>query len=91
MSHDLEGVFLAVVATSSPFVNELIFTEARKRGVLCNVVDAPELCDFFYPAVVKRGIFKLRFQLRGKVRSLRNGSEYRWKSNLGTRWSMPSR
>src|ERR1017187_10618592 len=52
---DLDGKFLAVVATASNLLNELIYREAQRRGVLCNVVDVPEYCDFFYPAVVQRG------------------------------------
>ena len=53
-THDLEGVFLAVVATSSRTLNERIYREAQSRGALCNVVDVPDLCDFFYPSVVRR-------------------------------------
>src|SRR5579862_9195423 len=52
---DLDGAFLAVVATASRSLNERIYREAQSRGVLCNVVDVPDLCDFFYPAVVRRG------------------------------------
>jgi precorrin-2 dehydrogenase/sirohydrochlorin ferrochelatase len=44
-----------VIATSSQSLNEFIYREAVRRGVLCNVVDVPEYCDFFYPAVVNRG------------------------------------
>jgi len=52
---DLDGVFLVVVATSSRELNEHIFLEAQKRGALCNVVDDPPHCDFYYPSVVRRG------------------------------------
>src|SRR5580692_12182257 len=36
---DLDGKFLAVVATASSGLNELIYREAQRRGVLCNAVD----------------------------------------------------
>ena len=52
---DLDGAFLVIAATSSPALNEIIFREARRRNVLCNAVDDPEHCDFYYPAVVRRG------------------------------------
>src|SRR5882724_7306694 len=52
---DLDGVFLVIGATSSREVNATIFHEARQRNILCNVVDDPEYCDFYYPAVVRRG------------------------------------
>jgi precorrin-2 dehydrogenase/sirohydrochlorin ferrochelatase len=52
---DLEGVFLAIVATSLNDLNRLVYRKAQLRGVLCNVVDVPDYCDFYYPAVVRRG------------------------------------
>ena len=54
-AEDLDETFLAVVATASRALNESIYREAQRRGVLCNVVDVPEYCDFYYPAVVRRG------------------------------------
>jgi precorrin-2 dehydrogenase/sirohydrochlorin ferrochelatase len=52
---DLRGVFLAVVATPSPDVNGRVAALARRRRVFVNVVDDPARCDFYYPAVVRRG------------------------------------
>jgi precorrin-2 dehydrogenase/sirohydrochlorin ferrochelatase len=67
---DLEGKFLAVVATASNSLNQLIYREAQQRGVLCNVVDVPEYCDFFYPAVVRRGDLQIAISTAGKSPSL---------------------
>jgi precorrin-2 dehydrogenase/sirohydrochlorin ferrochelatase len=67
---DLDGAFLAVVATSSRSLNELIYHEAQRRGVLCNVVDVPDLCDFFYPAVVRRGDLQIAVSTAGQSPSL---------------------
>jgi precorrin-2 dehydrogenase/sirohydrochlorin ferrochelatase len=67
---DLAGVFLAVVATASLALNESIYREAQQRGVLCNVVDVPELCDFFYPAVVRRGDLQIAVSTSGNSPSL---------------------
>jgi len=52
---DLDNVFLVVVATSSRDLNEFVYGEANARSIMCNVVDVPEQCDFYYPAVVRRG------------------------------------
>ena len=52
---DLLGVFLVIAATGSPALHDEIYAEARRRGVLCNAVDEPERCDFYFPAVVRRG------------------------------------
>jgi precorrin-2 dehydrogenase / sirohydrochlorin ferrochelatase len=63
--NDLEGMFLVVAATSSRELHEQIFKEASRRGALCNVVDVPELCDFYYPAVVKRGALQIAISTAG--------------------------
>jgi precorrin-2 dehydrogenase / sirohydrochlorin ferrochelatase len=67
---DLDGNFLVVVATASRSLNQAIYREARRCGVLCNVVDVPELCDFFYPAVVRRGDLQIAISTAGKSPSL---------------------
>jgi len=67
---DLDGVFLAVVATASQALNEFIYREAQQRGVFCNVVDVPELCDFYYPAVVRRGDLQIAVSTGGNSPSL---------------------
>lgn len=69
-SDDLDGIFLAVAATSSRHLNECIYQEAQRRGVLCNVVDVPDLCDFFYPAVVRRGDLQIAVSTSGQSPSL---------------------
>lgn len=69
-SNDLDGAFLAVVATSSRILNERIYDEAQRRRVLCNVVDVPDLCDFFYPSIVRRGDLQIAVSTAGKSPSL---------------------
>ena len=67
---DLDNVFLVVVATASRDLNELVFLEAQARRILCNVVDVPEQCDFFYPAVVQRGDLQIAVSTSGQSPSL---------------------
>jgi precorrin-2 dehydrogenase/sirohydrochlorin ferrochelatase len=67
---DLDGKFLAVIATASTKLNELIYCEAEHRGILCNVVDVPDLCDFYYPAVVQRGDLQIAVSTNGQSPSL---------------------
>jgi precorrin-2 dehydrogenase / sirohydrochlorin ferrochelatase len=67
---DLDGAFLAVVATNSRSLNERVYHEAQRCGVLCNVVDVPDLCDFFYPAVVRRGDLQIAVSTSGQSPSL---------------------
>src|ERR1700691_135202 len=67
---DLDRTFLAIVATASRDLNGSIYREARQRGVLCNVVDDPEYCDFYYPAVVRRGDLQIAVSTNGQSPSL---------------------
>jgi precorrin-2 dehydrogenase / sirohydrochlorin ferrochelatase len=67
---DLQGAFLVIASTSSTALHEEIFAEARRLGVLCNVVDVPHLCDFFYPAVVRRGSLQIAISTAGESPAL---------------------
>jgi precorrin-2 dehydrogenase / sirohydrochlorin ferrochelatase len=70
VSGDLEGVFLVIAATNSRDVNEEVFREAQRHQILCNVVDDPEHCDFFYPAVVRRGQLQFAISTGGRSPAL---------------------
>lgn len=63
---DLNGCVLAVAATRDPAAQEAVVNAARARGVLCNVVDVPELCDFTYGAVARRGSLQIAVTTDGK-------------------------
>ena len=67
---DLDKMFLVVAATSSHELHKQIFREARKRHVICNIVDVPSLCDFFYPAVVQRGALQIAISTSGQSPAL---------------------
>jgi len=64
-ANDLEGAALVITATSSAEVNEAVFQEARRRGILCNSVDDPARCDFYYGAVVRRGDLQIAISTAG--------------------------
>jgi siroheme synthase-like protein len=66
----LDSALLAVAATGDPGVNEVVFRAARERGVLCNSVDEPARCDFYYPAVVQRGDLQIAISTAGKSPAL---------------------
>ena len=52
---DLTGAFLAIAATNDRVVNQEIFEEAEKLGILLNAVDDPPRCSFIAPSIVQRG------------------------------------
>ncbi len=91
---DLKGMFLVIAATSSTELHEHIYREATHRGVLCNIVDVPSLCDFFYPSVVQRGALQIAISTAGQSPALAQrlrkqleeqfGPEYEeWLAQLG--------
>jgi len=95
LDSDLAGCFLVIAATSSSELHARIYGLARKQGVLCNVVDVPELCDFYYPAVVRRGLLQIAVSTGGESPALAQrlrkqleaqfGPEYEdWLAELGT-------
>jgi precorrin-2 dehydrogenase/sirohydrochlorin ferrochelatase len=67
---DVEHAFLVIAATNSYATNEAVFRACAERGVLCNVVDDPERCDFFYPAVVRRGPLQIAISTDGRSPAL---------------------
>lgn len=64
--HDLGGIFLAIAATSDSAVNRAVFLESQRLGVLCNSVDDPPHCDFYFSAVVRRGDLQIAISTTGQ-------------------------
>ncbi len=56
---------LVIAATNDPAVNEQVYRDCQELEILCNVVDEPRLCDFFVPAVVKRGDLQIAIGTEG--------------------------
>jgi precorrin-2 dehydrogenase / sirohydrochlorin ferrochelatase len=63
---DLDGAVLAFAATNDRRVNRRVGEEARKRGILVNVADAPEECCFIVPARVRRGGMQIAVSTGGR-------------------------
>jgi len=56
---------IVIAATNDPAVNEQVYRDCQELEILCNVVDEPRLCDFFVPAVVKRGDLQIAIGTEG--------------------------
>ena len=54
-AEDLAGAWLVICAADDAATNESLGRAALAAGVLVNVVDRPELCNFYVPATVRRG------------------------------------
>lgn len=62
----LMGASIVIAATNNDRINRQIYRDCQELEILCNVVDEPELCDFFIPAVVKRGDLQIAIGTDGK-------------------------
>ncbi|MHC4388214.1 MAG: precorrin-2 dehydrogenase/sirohydrochlorin ferrochelatase family protein [Planctomycetota bacterium] len=61
----LVGAVLVIAATNNSRLNKQIYRDCQELEILCNAVDEPELCDFFVPAVVKRGDLQIAIGTEG--------------------------
>lgn len=65
-SADVEDMFLVIGATNDEALNRQIHADAEQRGLLCNIADRPEICNFVLPAIVQRGDFVMAISTAGK-------------------------
>ena len=57
--------FLVVTATDVPAVNRAVYLEATAASIICNAVDDPPFCDFYFPSVVRRGDLQIAISTAG--------------------------
>lgn len=62
---DLDGVWLVISATDDRTVNSEVARTAAERGLLCNVVDQTEFCNFITPALITRGRLQIAVSSSG--------------------------
>lgn len=67
---DLDGMFLVVAAANVPAVNAAVYQEAMQRNVICNAVDDPPNCDFYFPSIVRRGKLQIAISTEGESPAL---------------------
>lgn len=63
---DLTGINLVIGATNFYEVNKQVYSDAKAAGILVNVADTPELCDFYLGSTVKKGNLKIGISTNGK-------------------------
>jgi precorrin-2 dehydrogenase/sirohydrochlorin ferrochelatase len=63
---DLENVFLVIGATNDESLNRRIHKSAEHRGLLCNIADRPDICNFILPSVVRRGALTISISTSGR-------------------------
>ncbi|MDR3716687.1 MAG: TSUP family transporter [Puia sp.] len=63
---DLEDTDLMIVAVNNRTISGIIAGQAREKGILINVADTPDLCDFYLSSVVRKGNLKIAISTNGK-------------------------
>jgi uroporphyrin-III C-methyltransferase/precorrin-2 dehydrogenase/sirohydrochlorin ferrochelatase len=84
---DLAGIFLVVAATNSRELHQEIFRLCRQAGIFCNAVDEPEHCDFYYPAVVRRGALQIAISTAGNSPFLAQRLRHEFEDQLGPEYA----
>jgi precorrin-2 dehydrogenase/sirohydrochlorin ferrochelatase len=83
---DLDGIYVAVVATPSKTLNRTIFELAEQRQILCNVVRDRPLCNFYHPAVVRRGPLQIAISTAGHSGALAQRLRKQLEEQFGPEW-----
>jgi precorrin-2 dehydrogenase/sirohydrochlorin ferrochelatase len=83
---DLDGIFLVVVATPLKTLNRTIFEQAQQRQIVCNVVRDRAFCDFYYPAVVRRGPLQIAISTAGHSGALAQRLRRQLELQFGPEW-----
>lgn len=63
---DLEEIDIAILATNIREKNHEIRILSRAKGILTNVADTPDLCDFYLGSTVTKGQLKVGISTNGK-------------------------
>ena len=63
---DLEDIEIVIAAVNDIDLSVQIRNDAKEKGILINVADKPELCDFYLSSVVRKGNLKIAISTNGK-------------------------
>ncbi len=83
----LQGAFLVIAATNDKEINQKIWEDAQRHGLLVNVVDQPELCNFIVPSVVNRGELQISISTGGASPALAKRIRQELESLFGPEYS----
>ena len=57
---------IVIAATNDEEVNKQIYKDAKRKQLLVNVADTPDLCDFYLGGIVTKGNIKIAISTNGK-------------------------
>lgn len=62
----LRNKHIVIAATNDTGLNKRVHKHAKKRYLLANIADTPELCDFYMGGIVNKGHVKIAISTNGK-------------------------
>ncbi|HUV55982.1 MAG TPA: bifunctional precorrin-2 dehydrogenase/sirohydrochlorin ferrochelatase [Dehalococcoidales bacterium] len=80
---DLKNARIIIAATTETETNRRVAMEAKRRGILVNVVDDPEHSDFIVPSCIHRGDLTIAISTAGKSPALARKIRTRLESDFG--------
>ncbi|HTP75647.1 MAG TPA: NAD(P)-dependent oxidoreductase [Rhizomicrobium sp.] len=83
----LPSIHVLFIAGLDPAIAAALAGRARHAGILVNVEDAPELCDFHVPAIVRRGDLLLTASTGGRAPGLARRVREWLEERFGPEWS----
>ena len=86
-AEDLQETLIAVAATDDAEINESVAAEARRRGVLINVVDNPQLSDFVVPSYLRRGDVIIAVSTSGRSPTLARKIRTKLEKDFGAEYA----
>ncbi|MBP4139434.1 precorrin-2 dehydrogenase/sirohydrochlorin ferrochelatase family protein [Flavobacterium geliluteum] len=57
---------MVIACTDDLKVNKRVFDLCRKRYLICNIADTPDLCDYYLGGIVTKGNVKIAISTNGK-------------------------
>jgi siroheme synthase-like protein len=84
---DLRGAALSIAATHVKKINRKVAEEAKKNGILVNVVDDAELSDFIIPSFFRRGDLSVAVSTSGMSPALAKKVRAKLEKNIGIEYA----
>jgi precorrin-2 dehydrogenase/sirohydrochlorin ferrochelatase len=67
---DVLGKVIVFAASGVREIDRAVFAVCTEAGVLCNAIDDPQYCDFYSPAIVRRGDLQIAISTNGQSPAL---------------------
>lgn len=85
---DLDGFFLVIGSTSNQDVNWQISRDAEEKGMICNIADVPDACNFILPSVIRRGPLTVTVSTSGQSPAFSKSLRRQMDSMFGPEYEM---